>query len=451
MTEANNQPETNNNQFYQTLLHIANRAVEARLVTSLSFIMVNETIQATPYRQAAYFDLSLNDKPKLAAASGLVSAEENSPYTVWVNDFARDFNADKSYQLLDFANSTAKHREFWQEWLPDQLIVIPLKDFSNTLLGYNLFAKETPWTEQEIGILLHLHKTYAYCLSTLHKETGRWKKWLSAVFSRKGIVIGSAALGLLMLIPVRLSALAPAEIIALNAFSVASPQDGVIANFNVEPNVKVKKGDLLFSLDNTSISNRVEVATKGLEIAKSDALVAEQRAFDDLKGKSELANAIGRMREKEAELASIETLRARVEVRAERDGIAVFVDANDWIGRPVQTGERVMQIADPSDAGLLVWLPAQDALNIEAGAPIKLFLHTQPLDPIAATLRQTSYQALQSPDNVMSYRLKGSFNNVNQLPRIGLRGTARISGGWSILGYYLFRRPIAAARAWTGL
>ena len=117
MTEATQQAAPNN-QFYQTLLHIANRAVEARLVTSLSFIMVNETMQAVPYRQAAYFDLSVNDKPKLAAASGLVSAEENSPYTVWINDFARDFNADQPYQLLDFANSNGKHREFWQEWLP---------------------------------------------------------------------------------------------------------------------------------------------------------------------------------------------------------------------------------------------------------------------------------------------------------------------------------------------
>jgi hypothetical protein len=98
-----------------------------------------------------------------------------------------------------------------------------------------------------------------------------------------------------------------------------------------------------------------------------------------------------------------------------------------------------------------VWLPVRDALNIELGAPMKLFLHTDPLHPIAAKLQQTSYQVSMSPENVASYRLKGMFDDAKNLPRIGLRGTTRISGDWSILGYYLFRRPIASVREWTGL
>ena len=109
-----------------------------------------------------------------------------------------------------------------------------------------------------------------------------------------------------------------------------------------------------------------------------------------------------------------------------------------------------MQIANPADAGLLMWLPVKDALNIDTGAPLKLFLHTDPLHPIEAKLQQTSYQASMSPENVSSYRLKGAFNSKNSLPRIGLRGTARISGEWSVLGYYLFRRPISATREWFG-
>jgi hypothetical protein len=97
-----------------------------------------------------------------------------------------------------------------------------------------------------------------------------------------------------------------------------------------------------------------------------------------------------------------------------------------------------------------MWLPVKDALNIEAGAPMKMFLHTDPLHPINAKLKQTSYQASMSPENISSYRLKGAFDEAKQLPRIGLRGTARISGEWSVLGYYLFRRPISAAREWLG-
>jgi len=82
---------------------------------------------------------------------------------------------------------------------------------------------------------------------------------------------------------------------------------------------------------------------------------------------------------------------------------------------------------------------------------MKMFLHTDPLNPVKASLEETSYQASLSPENVASYRLKGAFNDGESLPRIGLQGTARISGEWSFLGYYLFRRPIASVREWTGL
>jgi hypothetical protein len=121
------------------------------------------------------------------------------------------------------------------------------------------------------------------------------------------------------------------------------------------------------------------------------------------------------------------------------------------LGRPVQTGERVMQLADPRDGGVLIWLPVADALNLEPGAQIRLFLHTTPLEPLPARLLQTSYQAVLSPEGVSAYRLRGQFEGGVDKARIGLRGTARVSGDWAILGYYLFRRPLAAVREWTGL
>jgi len=267
---------------------------------------------------------------------------------------------------------------------------------------------------------------------------------------RFALVLTLAGL-LALLLPVRLSALAPAEVIALNAITVASPLDGVIGTVHVTPNALVKVGDLLFSLDPTSLNSRKEVAQKALLIARADELAAQQRAFDDIKSKGQLAVAVGQVREKEAELAAIDAMLKRVVVRAERGGIAVFADPNDWLGKPVQTGERVMQIANPGDAGVLIWLPVADALTLEKGAPIRLFLHTKPLSPVDAQLLQTSYQAALSPEGISAYRLRANFNEGEIKPRIGLRGTARISGDWSVLGYYLLRRPIAALREWTGL
>jgi multidrug resistance efflux pump len=212
----------------------------------------------------------------------------------------------------------------------------------------------------------------------------------------------------------------------------------------------VKAGDRLFSLDERGLESRRAVAERALQIARADLLSAQQRAFDDMKSKGELAAAQGRVKEKEAELEMIDGTLDRVTVRAPRNGIIIFGDANDWLGRPVQTGERIMQLADPRDAGVMVWLPVADAINLEVGAPMRLFLNTQPLNSLPASLLETSYQPVMSPANVSSYRVRGRFDKDAAGARIGLRGTARVSGDWTCLGYYLLRRPIAALREWTG-
>jgi len=433
------------------LLQIESRALTAADVPALRFSIVNETHALAPYRQAALFERS-GERLRLVCASGLVSVAEDSPFAVWVSQFARRLPQDGHIHRIDHADAAETDQPGWAEWLPEHLLVVPLKNGRGDLLGLVLYAREAPWTDRELALLDRLHLSYGHSLSALrHSRDKGWttqmRRWLRG--RRRNLIL--AALALSLFIPVRLSVLAPAEVIALSAVAVAAPQEGVIGSFGVAPNSRVRSGDLLFSLDDSVIQNRREVALKALEVAKVDAHIAQQRSFDDIRGRADLAMLMGRVREKEAELAAMDVLTQRVEVRADREGVAIFADVNDWLGRPVQTGERVMQLAQPEDAGVLIWLAVADAINLEPGAPVQLFLHTDPLRPRSGELVEASYQATPSPDDVASYRLRARFDDSESLPRIGLRGTARISGEWVTLGYYLFRRPIAAAREWTGL
>ena len=66
-------------------------------------------------------------------------------------------------------------------------------------------------------------------------------------------------------------------------------------------------------------------------------------------------------------------------------------------------------------------------------------------------MRQTSYEAEVSPDDILAFRLKASFGEGTALPRIGLKGTAKIYGNRVPLFYYLMRRPISAVRQTLGL
>jgi hypothetical protein len=433
-----------------TLLHLEQRALSAVTPEVLGFTIVNETLSLVPYRQAAFFVTTANGKRRLTTASGLVSVAEDSPYAVWLGRLVQTFPSEPGCHRLNFADASSDIVDGWREWLPDHLLATPLAGPDGREVGMVMYAREEAWGERETNLLDRLHQTYSYCLWSMTKRRCGLGRMLAGM-PRSRWRWALPLLLVVLLIPVRMTALAPAEVVALDAMAVAAPQDGVVSKIYVQPNALVEKGDALFSLDDTELIHRREVALKELAIARADAFLAEQRAFDNLKSKGDLAAAMGKVREKEAELAAVEALLERVTVRAEHDGIAVFADPNDWLGRPVQTGERIMQLADPRDLGVLIWLPVPDALNLEPGAPVRLFLHTQPLSPLGATVVQTSYQPVTSPEGISAYRLRARFEKGVTQPRIGLRGTASVSGDWALLGYYLFRRPIAALREWSGL
>ena len=252
-----------------------------------------------------------------------------------------------------------------------------------------------------------------------------------------------------LFIPVRQTALAPAEVIALDAEAMAAPLEGVVKAIHVRPNQAVKAGQPLFSLDDTTLRNRWEVARKSVAVADAELLAATQMAFQDSRNRAELATLTGRVQERRAELAAVQVQLARVNAVAPYDGIAVFADPDDWQGKPVVTGERVMLLANPDKPGLLIHLPVADAITLDPGAPVKLFLTVRPLSPLEGVITETSYQATLSPDGIASYRLRASVSGEDI--RIGLRGTAKLQGDRVVLGYYLMRRPLAKVREWTGL
>jgi hypothetical protein len=193
------------------------------------------------------------------------------------------------------------------------------------------------------------------------------------------------------------------------------------------------------------------LATGSRGVADAELLAATQLAFDSSRSKAELATLTGRAEERRAELAAVQAQLARVNAVAPYDGVAVFADPDEWKGRPVVTGERIMLLANPAKPGILIHLPVANAIALDVGAPVKLFLTVHPLSPISGRITETSYQATLSPDGVASYRLRASVDDGSDGARIGLRGTAKLYGDWVVLGYYLLRRPLASLREWSGL
>lgn len=427
------------------------RARAAQTLAELGFSIANDMHAALPFRQALVFDA----QQAVLTVSGLVKLAEDSPYTLWLKrawpwvaaqlPAHGGWFAPEAGQLADAPDDLA---DGWREWWPAGVLALPLRRRSGELLGWAAYLLDAPPSVEGAQLLERLGQSWAYCWEMLAGKPrrglrarwqaldGRWRKALLA------------ALVVLFFLPVRQTALAPAEVVAEDAMAITAALDGVVKTIHVRPNQTVKAGEPLFSLDDTTLRNRLEVARKSVAVADAELQAATQMAFDDSRSKAELAALTGRAQEKRAELAAVEAQLARVDALAPYDGIAVFADPDDWQGRPVTTGERIMLLANPAKPALLVHLPVADAIALDTGAPIKLFLTVRPLSPLTGQVVETSYQASVGGDGVASYRLRASLDERDA--RIGLRGTAKLYGGWVTLGYYVLRRPLAKLREISG-
>ena len=136
---------------------------------------------------------------------------------------------------------------------------------------------------------------------------------------------------------------------------------------------------------------------------------------------------------------------------SDKKGIAIVDQKNEWQGRPVSVGEKIITIANPQKVEFLIWLPVKDSIIINNKAKVKIFLDINPINSLEGKVLRASYKSYLSPSEVLSYKLVSSFDENQEIPRLGLRGTAKIYGSRITLFYYLFRKPITYMRQCIGI
>ena len=440
-----------------TLLQIEQDVRQADSAHAVEFIAVNDSWRIFPYRQACLWRPDLAGKPHLQLVSGLSDVAGDSPFRQWMNQVLQHLYQSKSAagqdksvaSFLQYDMLPEALQDGWREWMSGQVLLLPLPTPTGELIGGLWLALEHTPAEAELALLQRLSVVYGHGLWAWRTPAPFMQRMLARVKARHRWLL--LALVAISCIPVRLSALAPAEIIGKDAKMVAAPADGVVAQFFITPNQAVAAKTPLFALDDTSARNRNQVASKSRAVAEADYLRATQKSFSDLASKSELASLKAKLEEKSAELQYTRDLVERIQVDAPAAGIAVFSDPNDWLGRPVQTGERIILLADPKKVQIALHLAVDDALTLAPDAVVKLYLNVNPLQTLHAHLVQASYEPSLGADGVVAYQLKAELDADQELPRIGLKGTAKVYGAWAPLIYHMLRKPLAAARRSLGV
>ncbi|WP_213941883.1 HlyD family efflux transporter periplasmic adaptor subunit [Pseudomonas sp. dw_612] len=429
-------------QVFARFLDLERLTRAARTPAQLAYSLVNDGQALFGFRHAALLIAG-----KVQAVTGVSAVDPNAPFVAFVEQaVAQLFKLEVLKQARVIAQDVLSEsiRADWQSLSAAQVFWLPLVDHQGEVFGGLWLARDLPWNPSEQVLLSQLGDTYSHAWLALQPR----KPWRLRWTRKRQVALVALAL-LALLIPVRQSVLAPAEVVPLGGRVVAAPLDGVITEFLVKPNQVVKTGDLLLKFENTTLTAQADVSQRALGVAEAELKANSQRSFADAESSSKIDLLAARVEQKRAERDYARELLKRSEVRAERDGIAVFADAERWTGKPVQTGERLMEIADPNQAELRIELAVGDAIALEPGAQVSLFLDSDPLQRHQARLERSAYEAQPTAGGQLAYRLDANFDAAP--PRIGLRGTAKIFGDRAPLALYLLRRPLAGLRQSVGL
>jgi hypothetical protein len=454
-----------------TLIELAQRARAAASANELAFLAVNDSRALAPYRQAA---LWLGDGG-VHTLSGVVAVEANAPYAQWLDQLCRALAGQNATAPLavEAAQLPPAIAAAWDEWLPKAATWLPLNALHGAPTGTQapaepaglLLAGDLPLSPEQHALLGEwmdiwqhawraAHPPARWSLARLPSRLGAWwrggaKEQQRGRRNRRRLAVAAAVLAVL-LFPVRLTVLAPGELVPANPATIRAPLDGVIADFAVRPNQVVAAGQPLFSFDQAPIGSRLDVAREGLSTAQAEYRQAAQLMLNDPRAKGQLAALLGKMAEKQAQASFLEGQAQRSRVLAPHAGIALFDDPSEWIGRPVQTGERIMQVAAADDVEIEAWVPIGDAIPLAEQAPLNLYLAASPLTPLSGTLRYMSHRATPRPDGSFAYRVRARLD-APAGQRIGLKGTAKLAGERVPLIYWILRRPLASIRQFIAL
>jgi multidrug resistance efflux pump len=424
------------------LMQLGARAREASR-DELPFVIANETVRAIPYDQAALWDVRTG---KVVALSGAVRIEAGAPYVLMLNRLYRIVGASGKKDQAHVLDTESVNKTQTDQDVPlaPHLLWWPLRVCGQTV-AVLLLGRRDPWAEGDLLLLDSLCGAYAQAWELARVQMAPVRP--GGVRRVRNIAIGAAIACLVAigLMPVRSSTIAPAEVIAKAPAFVRAPFAGVVDSIAVVPNGPVHAGQLLVRLERRQLEAEYSVAAKALEVATAQYRQTSQEAITDPRAREQLASLRGKLDEARTDFEYRKARLERADVLSPTDGIAVFNDPAEWIGRPVEIGERIMQVSPPTSSRIEIDLPAADAANFSDGADVTFFSNLNPDEPAAGHLVFLSYSTSLTPSGVLSYTARADLTGGADF-RLGIKGSAKVFGPRRPLVMWLLRRPLAFLR-----
>jgi biotin carboxyl carrier protein len=252
--------------------------------------------------------------------------------------------------------------------------------------------------------------------------------------------------------------------------NVYAQVDGLIKQVKVTHNQEVKKGEVLLVQESPDLDKEIESVNGQL---KKDAatLDSTQRELDRNEELTEADKAkkeseVGQLKESiksfEKQLNSLTLKKDMLQIRSPIDGRVVTSNVEERLGssRPVNRGENLLEIADPTkEWELEVLMPekrmghvAEAHKGASAKLPVTFFLATNPAEQLQGEVDEEELSAEVRGDSGNTVLVHVSFDQdklrkVIAEPKIGASATAKIHCGKRAIGYVWFHDLVDFVRS----
>lgn len=434
-----------------TLLVLDDEIKRLTTLREFGFFATNETHRLISYHTAYLWEKKDLLGIHLVSQSGTAEFDAHSPVNLWLiekinfilnGEFGNQIHA---FNATDFTDDMATP---WPESLPQYFLWCPFSEKQQDATGGLIFFREEPFTEAQIKMLHWLLSSYQYTWNILIKPKAidRWQ-----VFRKKPYFTGlMIAVACVLLFPVHLSVIGTGTVVAKDPALINAPMQGIIRSFAVDPGAFVKKGQLLVTLDNTDLLAAAKVNQRDYSLTEVKLRTAINESFNDRNKRTEVPVLQAQLAIDKAHLDYTNDLLKKTEIRSPIDGVVIFDSTEDWIGQPVQTGERILSVANIRDLKLKIELPVAERIPLKIGDSGDFFISGQ-LHAIPLKITALGYNAKLTPNKVLSYEMEANFTNPEDLTQIGSQGTVKLYGNRVPLIYYLVRRPLQSIRHILGI
>lgn len=421
----------------------------AEKIKALEFTILNETAQIIPYDRAVLVDMRQSPY-KVVGVSGQSSLPPHTPLAdKWQRLMGSLSNPMRAAVLTE--NLFSRHQEIWHEVLKEQggtavfWLPIPVKGKT----GFALWLERwngALFQPKEIELLASLSGLFGLALS---KFAPRLPQNIPYRQLTHALILGILISLVFIRIPLRI--VASCEVVPNDPTVVTAPLDGIVAEMIVKPGTEVSPGDLLFEYDKRVPLQELKVAQKQVEITETELNRAKTEGIKDPQALAEMTLLELKLQKENLALELAEYYASRLSVTSPTKGVIMLDNPEEWRGRPVKVGQRVLIVSDPHNTKVRLWIAEDDNIVLNKELPVKVFLNVNPAKSYPAKLDYVADFTSVNEKRVRGFEAEALWFKQPLEVKLGLKGTAILYGNNVSLIYYLFRRPWAFLRRATGL